>query len=87
MSNTDDPSAPISEAQSLRRLLMKIADVLQCPVSDLFSPDPAAALGDAAELVRLWHVTTDRQGRQRILAVARQEAARGADDIGCSPAP
>lgn len=87
MPKTDSEPAPDSEARALRRVLMRMADVLQCPVSDLFGPDPDAAFGNVAELVRLWNATADSEGRQRILATARQEAARSAGEIGGSPAP
>lgn len=76
------------KAQALQRTLVRISEILECPISDLFGSKSAAAVNELVELVRLWQATTERQGKERILAVARQEAERSTNgEIGRSPAP
>ncbi len=58
-------------------LLHDIAKALGCPVAAFSSASALASeAGTAAELFRLWDMLTEPQARQRVLACARQEAAR-----------
>lgn len=76
--------APIARADVL---LGRLADALGCPIATFFpeaESDPAAF--PALELVRLWDAIEEPQSRQRILAVARQEAQRQRDARSCGAA-
>lgn len=61
----------------LKAALARIAEALGRPIRSFHEVDGDARPGaELAELLMLWEVVTDRQGRTRILNLARQEAAR-----------
>ena len=64
-----------SAAQSGARL-KQIADALGIPVSQLYAERDQPPVGDVFELIRLYAAIDDVQGRQRLMNVARREAAR-----------
>ncbi len=69
----------------LLALLQQISEVLGLPVEAFFA-DAAGEAGEILTLMRLWLSIEDRQARQRILIVTRQEYERSAHETGCATA-
>ncbi len=67
---------PSSSAAQSGARLKQIADALGIPVSQLYGERDPLPVGDALELLRLYAAIDDLQGRQRLMSVARREAAR-----------
>ena len=75
MPDHEDQSSDGGEARALRRVLVRIADALDCPVSDLFTSEELP-LGNLGELIRIWNKISDPAGRARLLVLAQEEASR-----------
>lgn len=58
-----------------RTLLFRVSEALGLPLKALYSDAPGEA-GELLTLMRLWSSIEDKQARQRILIVARQEFER-----------
>lgn len=56
-------------------LLVRVAEALGLPVDAFYSDAPGEA-GELLTLMRLWAAIEDKQARQRILTVVRQEFER-----------
>lgn len=75
-SNLDDHPLP---------LLRQVSKALGLPVEAFFTDAPGEA-GELLTLMRLWSSIEDKQARQRILTVARQEYERSIERVGCATA-
>jgi len=70
MSENNEPT------QDHSRLIRQIADALGIPVVQLLNADALPFPGELLDLIRTYTEINDRQGRQRVLTVARREAER-----------
>jgi antitoxin component of RelBE/YafQ-DinJ toxin-antitoxin module len=61
-----------------RTLLRQVAKALSLPVEVFYSDAPGEA-GELLMLMRLWAAIENKQARQRILTVARQEFERSSN--------
>lgn len=66
----------ILDARS-RSLLMRVSEALGLPLEAFYSDAPGEA-GELLTLMRLWSAIEDKQARQRILTIAKQEFERSA---------
>lgn len=67
---------PILDARS-RTLLLRVSEALGLPPEAFYSDAPGEA-GELLALMRLWSAIEDKQARQRILTITRQEFERSA---------
>ncbi len=56
--------------------LKEIADALGIPVTALYDEQPPLPFVEVRDLIREYAAITDPQGRQRVMVVMREEAAR-----------
>ena len=63
-----------------RVLLGRVAEALGLPVEAFYSDAPGEA-GELLTLMRLWAAIEDKQARQRILTIARQEFERSSSSM------
>lgn len=63
----------------------EIADTLGIPVSQLYGERTVPLMRDVPELIRLYAAIDDAQGRQRLMNMARREAARCQASDGSAP--
>ncbi|KST56996.1 hypothetical protein AO398_26225 [Methylobacterium sp. GXS13] len=57
--------------------LNRLARALDVPVEEFLDEPSDSDASDFLALVQLWSEIEDREGRRRVLSVARQEAERG----------
>ena len=70
--DTLDPHAACRAAT-----LNRLARALDVPVEEFLDEPSDSDASDFIALVQLWSEIEDREGRRRVLSVARQEAERG----------
>lgn len=64
------------------RILARLAAALGVDIKDFLDLDAQDEHQDTLALLRSWYGVTDRQGRARILSLARKEASRCEHDAG-----